>query len=114
MDLETCYKYLVFLNTECDQYLMDQEITEEEIHQLKIELDRFISEANSSDLPTELKAKIKDLNLEYVYRASREYGDLLGRFNFGKQRRRRKLIDAVEAFKFRMKGMPLFIKMNYS
>lgn len=114
MDLENCYKYLVFLNTECDRYLMDQEITEEEIHQLKIELDRFISEAASSDLPIELKAKIKDLKLQYVYRTSREYGDLLGRFNLGKQRRQRKLMNAVEAFKFEIKGMSLFIKMNYS
>lgn len=113
MNIETCYKYFEFLNTECDRYLKDGEITDEEMHQLKIEFDKFIKEVNDSDLPAELKNKIKDLKLDYVYKSRREYGDLLGRFNFGSNRRLSKLKKQVEDFKFHIKGLPMFIKLNY-
>ena len=113
MNIETCYKYFQFLNTECDRYLQDGEITDEEMQQLKIEFDRFIKDANDSDLPSELKNKIKILKLDYVYKSRREYGDLLGRFNFGSNRRHSKMLKQVEDFKFNIKGLPMFIKLNF-
>lgn len=114
MTIETCYNYLVFLNNACDRYLKDQDIDEEEvIHQLKIEFERFIKKANQSDLPSELKNKLNDLKLEYTYNPRREYSALLGRFNFGSNRRRIKLLNQIDDFKFQIKGLPMFIKLNY-
>lgn len=83
------------------------------MHQLKIEFDKFISEANSSQLPFELKRKIKELSLDFEYKSIREYGALLGRFNFGSGRRQRKQQEQVEELKHHIKGLPLFIKMNF-
>ena len=114
MDIDTCYKYFVFLNTECDRYLEDGEITDEEMHQLKIEFDKFIESVRKSDLPSDLKNKINHLKLDFVYKARREYGDLLGRFNFGSDRRPRKQYEQVEELKYQIKGLPMFIKMNYT
>lgn len=113
MNIETCCKYFEFLNTECDRYLKDNRIEDEEIHQLKIEFDRFIQEAKTSDLPVELKNKIKDLKLDYVHRPRREYGALLGYWNLGKHRRQNNLKNMVEEFKFQIKGLPTYIKMNF-
>lgn len=113
MNIETCYKYFEFLNLECDRYLKDDEITDDEMNQLKIELDKFIVDANSSDLPLELKCIINELKLDYVYKTRREYGDLLGRFNFGSNSKRIKLKRKVEDIKFQIKGLPMFIKMNF-
>lgn len=113
MNIETCYKYFEFLNFECDRYLEDSKIEEDEIHQLKIELDKFLKEANNSDLPLEIKTKIADLKLDYYFNENREYLELLGRWNLGKRKRQRKLKKMVEAFKYQINGLPMFIKMNY-
>lgn len=113
MNIETCYKYFVFLNTECDRYLEDGVITDEEMHDLKIEFDKFIEETNNSDLPADLKSKISSLKLDFVYKGRREYGDLLGRFNFGARKRRALQRNQVEELKFQIKGLPMYIKMNF-
>lgn len=114
MTIETCYKYLVFLNTECDRYLTDHSIHEDEIHQLQIELDRFRAEVLNSDLPSDIKTKIADLNIHYQFKAYREYLPLLGTLNLGKHRRKRQLKKEVEAFKNSIDGLPMFVKMKYS
>lgn len=114
MTIETCHKYLVFLNRECDRYLKDHSINEDEIHQLKIELDRFRAEVMNSELPLELKTKIADLNITYQFKGYREYLPLLGSWNLGKHKHRRKLKKTVEDFKHTIDGLPMFIKMNYS
>ena len=113
MDLETCYKYFVFLNTECDRYLKDGEITDDEMNHLKIEFDKFINEVNDSNLPVELRDKIGALELNFDYKSKREYDDLLGRFNFGSSRRKAKQKNQVEELKFHIKGIPMYIKMNF-
>ncbi len=113
MNIETCYKYVEFLNIECDRYLKDRKIDENEIHQLKIELDKFLKEVNKSDLPVEIKNKMANLKLEYEFNGKGEYVEILGRWNFGKNRRQRKLNKMVEDFKHQINGIPMFIKMNY-
>lgn len=114
MNIETCYKYVMFLIAECDRYLGDEEITDEEMHSLKIEFDAFIEQTNNSNLPIELKNKINALELDYTYQARREYGPLLGRFNFGSRRRRADQKQQIEEMKFQMKGLPMFMKMNFN
>ena len=113
MNIETCYKYFEFLNKECDRYLRDGKIEEDEIHQLKIELDRFIQETKASDLPHELIDKINALNLDFDYNPNNEKLELLGRFNLGKHKRERNMKKMVEDFKFQIQGLPMFIKMNF-
>jgi hypothetical protein len=116
MNIETCYKYFEFLNNECDRYLKDQVITEEEISQMKIELDTFMEKANRSDLPTKIKNKIADLKLDYVYNSKRESVTFLGMLTFGssaRYRREKKLKCKVEDLKLQISGLPMFIKMNY-
>lgn len=114
MTIETCYKYLVFLNRECDRYLKDSRIVEDEIHQLQIELGRFRAEVMNSELPSEIKTKIAALNITYQFKGYREYLPLLGSWNLGKHKRRRELKKTVEDFKHTIDGLPMFIKMNYS
>lgn len=109
MNIETCNNYVVFLNTECDKYLKNRSIEEDEIHQLKIELDKFLQEVNNSDLPWEIKTKITDLKLDYSFNGNREYLELLGSWNFGKYRRKRKLKKMVEDFKSQIHELQLFI-----
>lgn len=113
MNIETCYNYVEFLNIECDRYLKNRTIEEDEIHQLKIELDKFLQEVGNSELPWEIKTKIADLKLDYSFNGNREYLELLGSWNFGKHRRRRKLKKMVEDFKHQINGLPMFIKLNY-
>jgi hypothetical protein len=113
MNIDTCSKYFDFLNTQCDRYLKDNKIEEEEIHQLKIEFDRFLQEAKTSKLPLELKNKISDLSLEYVYQPRREYGELLGYWNLGKHRRQRKMKETVKNFKNQIKDVSIYLKENY-
>jgi hypothetical protein len=116
MNIETCYKYFEFLNNECDRYLKDRHISEEEISQMKIELDRFLEKANGSDLPIEIKDKIADLKLDYVFSPNRESRSFLVLLMFGRSAQRireRKLKIKVEEFKNQISGLPIFIRMNY-
>jgi hypothetical protein len=113
MNIEKCYKYFEFLNTECDRYLKDEIIEEQEIYQLKIELSKFKEEAKNSNLPELIKNKIDDLNLNYEFNSNREYLEFLGRFNLGKYKRKNKIKKMVEDLKYQIKGLPIFIKMNY-
>ena len=113
MNIGTCYKYFVFLNTECDRYLEDNQITDEEMHNLKIELDKFIERAKNSNLPVEIKDKIDSVKIDYEYKARREYGPLLARFNFGSRRRHYIQTKQVDELKYQIKGIPHFIKMNF-
>ena len=113
MNIETCYKYFKFLNTECDRYLEDDFIEEEEINQLDIEFKRFIENVNNSDLPNEIKNKITNLKLDYTFNSNRDYLEILGHWNFGKHRRQRKLKRMVEEFKFQINGLPMFIQLNF-
>ena len=72
MSIETCPKYSEFLNTECDRYLEDKRVDDNEMHQLKIEFDSFIENAQNSDLPESFKEKIDDLKLDYEFSVYRE------------------------------------------
>lgn len=113
MNIEICYKYLEFLKKQCDQYLKDDEVEEEEINQLKIEFDKFVEEVDNSELPLKIKTKITEIKLDYEFIAKREYLELLGYWNFGKNRRQRKLKKMVEYFKNQINESLMFIKMNF-
>jgi hypothetical protein len=113
MNIETCYNYVVFLNIECDKYLKNRSIEEDEIHQLKIELDKFLEVVNNSELPLAIRTRIVDLKIDYSFNGNREYLALLGSWNFGKQRRRRKLKKMVEIFKSQIYELQMFIQLNY-
>lgn len=113
MTIETCYNYVVFLNRECDRYLKNHAIDDDEIHQLKIELERFQQQVNDSDLPWEIKTNVTDLKIDYHFNDNREYFALLGSWDFGKHRRLRKLKKMVEVFKSQIDELQTFIRSNY-
>ena len=116
MDIEMCYKYFVFLNEECDRYLRDKRIEEEEIANLKIEFDRFINEALRSDLPEELNSKISELKLNYTFHTHRDEINLFIRLIFGRwfqRNREREHKEIIDKLKYQIKGIPMFIRLNY-
>ena len=67
MDQEKLFKYLSFLRIECERHNADNEITDDEINQLNIEINRFIDYVSKSDnLNNNIKRKILsiDFNLD--------------------------------------------------
>ena len=111
-----CYKYLVFLNTECDRLLTGESDLDDKMTHLKIELDRFKERVTKSNLPKDLKVKIMALKLDYAYDKHRETKNLLGFAFLGRLaqiKRDQKLCSAVESLKHEIKGLPMFIQLNY-
>lgn len=113
MNAETCRKYFDFLITECERYIEDRKIEEDEIHQLKIEFDRFLEKIVNSDLPSDLKTRITELNLDYTFNSNRDYFEFLGRWNPVKHRRKARLLKSVEDFKFEISALSNYIKLNF-
>lgn len=115
MDIETCHKYFVFLNAECDRHLRDGTVDEQEMASIKIEFDRFIKTIEGSDLPSWLKMKIAELELDFTY-TSRRDSDLpfeaIALMRWRKARRERKYTDQIQALKHQIKGIPMFIQLN--
>ncbi len=113
MNIETCYQYTRFLIHECTRYLEDRAISETEIAQLKIELDRFIKKTSGSDLPDQLKSAVARLELNYEFRLRSDNRDLLGKWDFGKYRRHQTFKRNVERFKLQLADLLSFLETNY-
>jgi len=112
-EIKMCYKYFEFLYRKCQKYLEDNDVTEEEIHQLKIEFDRFIERIDNSKLPKEIKNKVSSIKLNYNLNHNSEYIELLGRWDITKNIRRRKLKKKLIFFKNEIKDiMDLFDKFT--
>lgn len=65
MNIETCKKYLGFVYRECDRFLKDGRVTDDELNKLIIEFHRFLDQVAESSLPSEIKDKIADLQIAY-------------------------------------------------
>ncbi|PQJ79907.1 hypothetical protein [Polaribacter porphyrae] len=65
MEKDTLLKYLKFLKTECLRHQKDKIITDDEINQLKIEVQNFINRIDKSSFSKEIKLEISkiDFNL---------------------------------------------------
>ena len=83
---------------------------------MKIEFDRFILKALGSDLTAELHSQISKLTLKYEYHKRREDINFLTRLLIGRAavyQREREHKELIDQLKYQIKGIPMFIKMNY-
>ena len=113
MTLDTCYKYFVFLNNECDRYLEDGIIEDEEIHFLKIEFDLFIEKLENSALPEQLKERISVLEINYKYSNIKEFLETIFKTRLFRNVGKKRNLNTIENFKYQIKSLPMFIKINF-
>ena len=108
MNIETCKKYLGFVYRECDRFLKDGRITDDELNKLIIEFHRFLDQVAESNLPVEIKDKIADLQITYPRnQITRGYGYMFSvAFTLGlwalisanqRQRKRRRVLENLKA-----------------
>lgn len=66
MNKETLFKYLSFLQNECSRHNHDDNISDDEINQLKIEIIKFNKLVKESNLSSTIKKEINtiDFNLD--------------------------------------------------
>lgn len=64
MNLETLLKYLDFLKKECLRHQNDNMITDDEINQLRIEINRFLERVLDSSFSEELKSEISKIDFD--------------------------------------------------
>ncbi|PHR42443.1 MAG: hypothetical protein COA32_17490 [Fluviicola sp.] len=121
MDIQTCIKYLDFVSQECERYLRDGRVSDEELINLIIEMKRFKEKSENSNLPTELKSKISDLKLDYtVQRVERGSWYILAAFasfgawsvliHFRQQSKRKQTLSEIS---FDASRLSSFIRFNY-
>lgn len=66
MDIEICIKYLDFVSNECNKHLKDGNVTDDELINLIIEIQRFKEKCLDSELPQEIKSKLSEVNIHYT------------------------------------------------
>lgn len=121
MDIETCIKYLDYVAGECSRHLKDGRVTDDELVNFIIELERFKEKCLISQLPEELKSRIADLKLSYTIKGvERGTWYLVAAFvTFGawailihaRQQAKRKQI--LNEIKFDTQRLSSFIRLNY-
>lgn len=121
MSPELCAKYLDFVANECERYLLDQEVTDEEMMDFLIELKRFKEKVARSDLHEEIKTKIAGIHLEYsIDKLKRNaWYSLLRMLTFGdwsafyEMRVQAKRIRALSNIKSEVSAAALHIRWHY-
>lgn len=121
MNIETCKKYLEFVYRECDRFLADGRVTDDELNKLIIEFHRFLDQVAESNLAADIKDKIADLQIAYPrtqirrgYRYMFSVVLTLGLWALIstnlKQRKRKRVL---ENLKYDTANTLIFIKRNY-
>lgn len=121
MNTSTCVKYLQYVSHECERYLRDGRVTDEELVDLVIEFERFQEQVGESDLPSEIKSGIGELEFDYsIKRIERGTWFLVVAFlTFGswaiflswqKQAKRK---EVLRLLKFDASRLSTFIQLNY-
>ncbi|MGY5353472.1 hypothetical protein [Wenyingzhuangia sp. IMCC45467] len=83
MNIEKCYEYFNFLNSECDKYLSDKIVNEEELLKMQSELKRFKSLVNNSNLSLDIKTTIEKVTLKYEVTRKTKFIKFLNMIVFG-------------------------------
>lgn len=121
MDTETCINYLDYVSNECEKYLKDGQITDDELVNLIIEFQRFQEKINQSELPEEIKSNVSEIKLGYSIKEV-ERGDwylMIAFLTFGSWaifihlRKQSKRKQALNLLKFDVSRLSSFIKFNY-
>jgi len=117
MDIETCIKYLEFVNTECDRHLKDGNVSDDELISLIVEFERFQESVEKSELPEIVKSQVADIKLKYSAKGvergswfSAAYRTTFGSFLSRKQSKRK---EALKAIKYDVSRLASHLKMNY-
>ena len=119
MNINECTKYFDFLTSECDRFLSDKKIEEEEIQKMQNELFRFKELSKRSELPKEIKKIVEELNLTYQVSERNEYFKLLALATLGywyiiyEKRKARKMANCIHDFKTQVSQVSMFLKLNY-
>ncbi|MBL1279353.1 MAG: hypothetical protein COA33_003735 [Fluviicola sp.] len=121
MNIETCIKYLDYVSHECTRHLNDGRVTDDELVNLIIDVQRFKEKCMGSDLPHEIKSKISDIEMNYsIKRVERGTWYLLAAFaSFGSwaliiyMRQQSKRKQALNEIKFDTSRLSSFIRLNY-
>lgn len=122
MEIETCIKYLDYVSQECSRRLNNGRVTDDELVNFIVELERFKQQCFDSQLPDELKSKISDLRMTYTIKSvERGTWFLIAAFaTFGtwailmhaRQQSKRKQI--LNEIKFDTARLSSFVRLNYS
>jgi hypothetical protein len=120
MNKETCIKYLDYVSQECEKYLRDSQVTDDELVNLIIEFQRFQDKTLQSQLPEEIKNKIAEIKLDFsIKQVERGNWYLIAAFlTFGSwaifihMRKQAKRKEALNMMKFDVSRLSTFIKLN--
>lgn len=121
MNVETCIKYLDFVSNECSRHLKDGRVTDDELINLIIELQRFKEKCLDGELPQEIKSKIFEIKMNYtIKKVERGTWFLVAAFaTFGswailmywrQQSRRKEILNDI---KFDTSRLSSFVRINY-
>ncbi len=121
MNKETCIKYLDFVNKECDRFLEDGRVTDDELNQLIIEFQRFQQGVSESELPEDIKNRIAGLTVDYsraqiergywyMFAVLLSLGLMVIFLAYWRQYKRKR---ALVNLKSEVSSALMFIKMNY-
>lgn len=121
MNTETCIKYLDFVNKECDRFLDDNRVTDDELNQLIIEFQRFQQQVADSELPEPVKNRIGGMTIDYsraqiergywyMFAVLLTLGLMVIFLSYWRQLKRKR---ALVNLKSEASSALMFIKMNY-
>lgn len=121
MNIETCIKYLDFVSGECNRYLKDGNVSDDELVNFIIELERFKEKCINSILPEELKLKISELKISYTIKgvergtwylvaAFASIGSWAFLIHMRQQAKRKQILNEI---KFDTSRLSSFIRLNY-
>jgi hypothetical protein len=120
MTEELCYKYLVFIVTEVERYLQDNKVTDDELTQFSIEIGNFKEKVLSSNIDSELKKRVSELDFKYTQKQIERSGWMklfmiitfgsIARLYYNKKDDRN---SNLANLKSQANTLMLFMKMNY-
>src|SRR5690606_13888309 len=119
--IETCIKYLDYVAEECERHLKDGKVTDDELVNFIIELERFKEQCLNSQLPEEIKSKISELHISYTIKGvERGTWYLIAAFatlgswailiHMRQQSKRKQILNEI---KFDTSRLSSFIRLNY-
>lgn len=114
MDKKTLIKYLEFLKNECLRHQNDKHITDDEMNQLKVEINKFIERLEVSSLDDTIKTNVLniDINLNEHNHNKRKLNWLFGGYQAkeikeqeNRKHRLSKLYDDIDHNLFKIKSI---------
>ena len=121
MTIETCIKYLDYVANECDRHLRDGRVTDDELINLSVEIQRFKEQCITSDLPEEIRSKIAGITMKYtvekverstwfIFVAFATFGVWAGIINHRQQSKRKETLKQIQ---FDASRLASHLRMNY-